>query len=198
MTLDPPIQAVYSSPYYRCLQTINPFVELQQELQSDLKAPGATKLHPAAATIRPEYGLCEWFGSAPFNHPQPAPPEVLKDMFPAYDDDYASALAPFRKGETLTQLHERIASATQAIIDRCDAEGKRAVVLCTHAAVVIVLGRVLTGLIPESVEVEDFRAFTCGLSVYRRQGSSNKKREDVAPSTDKHGTSHSHGMVFIT
>ncbi|KAF4984039.1 hypothetical protein FZEAL_697 [Fusarium zealandicum] len=174
MTLDPPIDAVYSSPYYRCLQTITPFVELKQEqLQGELNTKDAT-----AATIRPEYGLCEFFGAAPFDHPIPASPKRLKALFPAYDESYASALTPSRKGETIQDLYRRVAAAVQAIIDRCDAEGKRAVVLCTHAAVVIALGRVLTGRIPDSVETEDFGAFTCGLSVYRRQGMQNGKLAD--------------------
>lgn len=60
----------------------------------------------------------------------------------------------------------------QSIIDRCDAEDRRAVVLCTHAAVVIMLGRILTGDFPETVDTDDFHAFTCGLSVYRRKPDS--------------------------
>ncbi|KAF4456248.1 Transcription factor tau 55 kDa subunit [Fusarium albosuccineum] len=165
MNLDPPIDVVYSSPYYRCLQTITPFVELkQQQLQNE---PGTKDTAPAV--IRPEYGLCEFFGAAPFDHPIPASSKRLKASFPAYDENYVSALTPSRKGETIQDLYGRVAAAVQAIIDRCDAEGRRAVVLCTHAAVVIALGRVLTGHIPESVETEDFQAFTCGLSVYRRR-----------------------------
>jgi transcription factor C subunit 7 len=42
-------------------------------------------------------------------------------------------------------------------------------VLCTHAAVVIALGRVLTGVMPAHVDEEDFAAYTCGVSVYRRK-----------------------------
>ncbi|KAF4454585.1 Transcription factor tau 55 kDa subunit [Fusarium austroafricanum] len=174
MTLDPPIDAVYSSPYYRCLQTIKPFVELkqqqqqqqqQQQLKDELNTQGS-----AIATICPEYGIGEFFGAAPFNHPIPASPKRLKELFPAYDENYVSAITPYRKGETINDLYRRVAAAVQAIIDRCDAEGKRAVVLCTHAAIIIALGRVLTGLIPKAVEEEDFHAFTCGLSTYRRRG----------------------------
>ncbi|KAJ3524136.1 hypothetical protein NM208_g12173 [Fusarium decemcellulare] len=141
MNLDPPIDVVYSSPYYRCLQTITPFVELkQQQLQNE---PGTKDTAPAV--IRPEYGLCEFFGAAPFDHPIPASSKRLKASFPAYDENYVSALTPSRKGETIQDLYGRVAAAVQAIIDRCDAEGRRAVVLCTHAAVVIALGRVPHG-----------------------------------------------------
>ena len=167
LSLDPPIDTVYSSPYYRCLQTITPFANLKN------------------AKILPEKGISEWFGSAPFDHPQPAPTEVLKPMFPAYCVDYVSAQTPSRKGETLPQLYERIAATVRDIVERCDAEGKRAIVLCTHAAVVIALGRILTGNVPESPDVDDFQAFTCGLSVYYRKGasgSSNLADEKLVPS----------------
>ncbi|KAF5026630.1 hypothetical protein F66182_1256 [Fusarium sp. NRRL 66182] len=166
MTLDPPIDVVYSSPYYRCLQTITPFVELKQPQKDD----SSTK-DPAAATIRPEHGLGEFFGAAPFDHPIPASPKRLKELFPAYDENYVSAITPSRKGETIKDLYGRVGAAMRAIIERCDAEGQRAVVLCTHAAVVIALGRVLTGRLPSSIEEEDFHAFTCGLSTYRRRGT---------------------------
>ncbi|KAI9166844.1 F-box/LRR-repeat protein 2 [Paramyrothecium foliicola] len=167
LTLDPPVEAVYSSPYYRCLQTITPFVEKhRQQPQNDVAA---------ITMIRPEHGLCEWFGSAPFEHPRPASPEMLKAMFPAFDLDYVPAVTPRSKGESLSQLYERVSIGVRAIIDRCDAEDRRAAVICTHAAVVIALGRILTGEMPENSEVDDFRAFTCGLSVYRRD---NAKLDD--------------------
>lgn len=168
MTLDPPVEAVYSSPYYRCLQTITPFVELQQQKQANGDVLGSGS--PSATTIiRPEHGLCEWFGSAPFEHPGPASPSVLKSLFPAFDESYVSAKHPPKRGETLAQLQARLTATMQSIIDRCDAEDRRAVVLCTHAAVVITLGRILTGCFPETVDTDDFRAFTCGVSVYRRK-----------------------------
>ncbi|KAF7563782.1 hypothetical protein G7046_g327 [Stylonectria norvegica] len=164
-----------------CLQTIAPFVELKQQQLED--GPGGRDT--AAAVIRPEYGLCEWFGSAPFDHPIPASPERLKTAFPAYDMTYDSALTPSRKGETIDELYERVAAAMQAIIDRCDAEGRRAVVLCTHAAVVISLGRVLTGQFPDCVETEDFGAHTCGLSVYRRQAMQGTAYDASGSSTSE-------------
>lgn len=131
-----------------------------------------------AAKIRPEHGIQEWFGSAPFDHPRPATTDVLKSLFPAVDEGYVSAVAPSPRGETLAQLQDRVAVALRAIIARCDADGTRAVVLCSHAAVVIVLGRILTGQMPETIEAEDFRAFTCGLSVYRRKSDGESERGD--------------------
>ncbi|EXL85995.1 hypothetical protein FOPG_02243 [Fusarium oxysporum f. sp. conglutinans race 2 54008] len=160
MTLDPPIDAVYSSPYYRCLQTITPFIELKQQQLKD--QPGIRG--SAAATIRPEHGI-------------------------AFDENYASAITPSRKGETINDLYGRVAAAVRAIIERCDAEGHRAVVLCTHAAVVITLGRILTGRIPKAVEEEDFHAFTCGLSTYRRRGPGLKRTPMLGPNKSHPPTS---------
>ncbi|KAL0931814.1 phosphoglycerate mutase [Colletotrichum truncatum] len=189
MTVDPPIEAVYSSPYYRCLQTITPFVSLKEDELRRLgeKAAGAES---DAAVIRPEHGLCEWYGAAPFEHPTPASPEVLKPMFRHYDETYQSRVFPARNGETIDQLHDRLAAAVQAIIEQCDAQGKRAVVLCSHAASIIALGRVLTGVMPETIDAEDFRAFTCGLSVYRRKSPSAWER---ASGTDADSNSWRNG-----
>lgn len=164
MAVSPQIDAVYSSPYYRCLQTISPFVELKRASQE-----------PASASswIRPEHGIREWFGSAPWDHPVPASLKVLKGMFPACCDGYVSAKTPSSKGETLAQLYERVATTLRTLIERSDAEGHRAIVICSHAATIISIGRVLTGRVPSDPEVDDFKAFTCGLSVYRRQRGDN-------------------------
>lgn len=119
--------------------------------------------------IRVEPGVGEWYGAAPFEHPTSAAPEVLKSMFTAIDLSYQGAVRPPRMGESLQELHDRVAATMQDIVSQCDRDGIRAIVICTHAAVVIAIGRVLTGAMPDSVEVEDFQAFTCGLSVYRRK-----------------------------
>ncbi len=153
-----------SSPYYRCLQTVDQFVQLRARQPDPALGP---------LTIRGETGIGEWYGSAPFEHPTPAPPERLRELF-ANLDDYAPAVVPPRKGESIGELHDRVAAAAQAIIDQCDRDGARAVLLCTHAAVMIALGRVLTGEMPEDVRIGDFGAFTCGLSVYRRRRSDSE------------------------
>lgn len=161
MTLDPPVDRVYSSPYYRCLQTVEPFVRLWAQSAR----PGAAN-RPA---ILGEAGLSEWYGSAHFEHPTSASSDRLAELFPAFDRSYAPAVVPSRMGESITQLHDRVASTMDALIKQCDEAGVRAVLLCSHAATVIALGRVLTGVMPDNVEAEDFRAFTCGLSVFRRR-----------------------------
>lgn len=171
MTLTPPVGAVFSSPYYRCLQTIAPF--------TDLHAAAAGDESPAAR-IRPEAGIAEWYGSAPFEHPQPADGAALKRLFPRYDEGYVSGAAPRADGETVEELYERVARGVAGIIDKCDAEGVRAAVLCTHAATMIALGRVLTGRVPADVGEADFEAFTCGLSVFRRRRGGGEEKDAPA------------------
>lgn len=165
-TLDPKVDRVYSSPFYRCLQTMQPFMQQQQQQQCG----GSVD---KKMLMLPEHGIREWFGAAPFDHPEPAEPGTLKAMFPSLDESYVSAVRPSRRGETLDQLQERVAAALKAIIMQCDADGARAVVLCSHAAVIILMGRILTGRIPPSVDADDFHAFTCGLSVYGRADPGN-------------------------
>lgn len=164
MTFEPPIDAVYSSPYYRCLQTISPFVTRRNE------SGGAG----APLAIQTERGLSEFYGAAPFDHPIPAEIPFLKGLFPDIDETYQSRVVPSRKGEAIEALYRRVKSAVEVIVEECDAKGHRTVILCSHAAVVIALGRVLTGDIPETVDVQDFGAFTCGLSKFRRSKADPK------------------------
>jgi transcription factor C subunit 7 len=172
LVVDPQIDQVYSSPFYRCLQTIAPFVRAKNETSSGnaVRSRLATSEAPPVPGIRAEQGFGEWFGLAPFEHPAAAPLTMLQASFPEMDSDYQSQVLPCRYGESLVQLHNRVAAALRAIIKRSDEEGHKAVVICSHAAVIISIGRVLTGRIPEQVEEEDFFAYTCGLSTYERLG----------------------------
>ena len=47
--------------------------------------------------------------------------------------------------------------------------GERAILICTHAASMIAIGRALTGRMPEDICEEDFKTFTCGVSTFRRR-----------------------------
>ncbi|KAK8055444.1 Transcription factor tau 55 kDa subunit [Apiospora rasikravindrae] len=180
LQVDPSIDQIYSSPYYRCLQTISPFVARLKEGATTTAGDGRRLQLPsispspgpgASGGIRVEAGISEWYGLAPWEHPTSAPLPELATLFPnsAIDTSYTSRVVPPRHGESIAQLHERAAAAIAAIVEQSDREGARAIVLNTHAAVMIALGRVLTGRMPASVEEEDFKAFTCGLSIYRRR-----------------------------
>lgn len=49
----------------------------------------------------------------------------------------------------------------------------KAIIICTHAATLIAIGRVLTGRMPDDTSEEDFRPFTCGVSTFVRRGKEN-------------------------
>lgn len=78
-------------------------------------------------------------------------------------------------GETISQLHDRVAYAVNQIITSVDAEsGSKhvAILICTHAATLIAIGRTLTGYMPSDPNEEDFVAPTAGITKFaRKQGS---------------------------
>ena len=171
ISVTPPVDVVVSSPYYRCLETVKPFVELAA---SPATAAPWQKLY----RVRPDTGFAEWYGSAPFEHPTHAAFEKLSSLFPTISLHAGSSkVSPSRYGESLEALHNRVAAATDALIKHADEEGHRTAMVCTHAAVVIAMGRVLTGLMPDDESKEDFRAFTCGLSLFRRKSQYGRKSE---------------------
>ncbi|KAF7948761.1 hypothetical protein EAE96_007953 [Botrytis aclada] len=168
-TLSPPIERIYSSPFYRCIQTISPLIPHLSSRTSD----------PATLKIRGENGLGEWYGTARFDHPSPATPELLHSLFPTYDKEYVPKIRPSVNGESIETLHDRTAYALHRVIEDADREGVKAIVICTHAATLIAIGRCLTGRMPEDVGEEDFRPFTCGLSVFERKESGDEAGKDV-------------------
>ncbi|KAI0534661.1 histidine phosphatase superfamily [Xylaria digitata] len=177
LRLNPPIDRIYSSPYYRCLQTILPFLSRHNSGQNKGSASDDDVPH-SRLSIRVDPGLSEWYGRANFEHPTAASLDDLSALFADLDKNYNSSPAPRRRGESIPQLYERVASCIEAIIAHCDKEGKKSILISTHAAVVIALGRILTAEVPEDASVDDFKAFTCGLSEYRRRGAHRDAYQD--------------------
>ncbi|KAL9089757.1 MAG: hypothetical protein Q9165_005551 [Trypethelium subeluteriae] len=162
MKMDPPIETIYSSPFYRCVQTLKPFMQRSHEERSP----------PGNRTVKSERGLGEWFGVADFDHPRPAQYEILQaEHFPFLDRETGFGVIPDLKGESIAGLHDRVAQILNAIIQFEDRrpEQPRTLLLCTHAAVMIAIGRVLTGQMPADPNEEDFRCGTCSLSGYKRR-----------------------------
>ncbi|KAK2762199.1 hypothetical protein FQN54_001208 [Arachnomyces sp. PD_36] len=174
---------VYSSPFYRCLETIRPSVEALKE-----KATGAEDL-----VVRTENGLGDWFGYATyFTHPAPASRTELQSHFPSILTSSSTStrrhdkshVIPPPHGETIPQLHDRLALTLSRIVAEVDSEldaeeeknreggeqQSRAILICTHAASLIAIGRALTGNMPEDPSEVDFRPFTAGLSTFVRRG----------------------------
>lgn len=92
---------------------------------------------------------------------------------------YKPHIKASEKGETIEQLHERVAYALHKIIEECDRDGVKTIVICTHAATLIALGRVLVGRMPQDVGEQDFRPFTCGLSTFERRTQGAGIAEEV-------------------
>ncbi|CAI7669453.1 unnamed protein product [Penicillium viridicatum] len=187
---------VYSSPFYRCLQTIQPSVEELKRISAESGKsqqdgqPGSIDRH-AEFDVRIENGLGEWFGATDFfDHPAHPTIEIMSTHFPTLlseaSQTYKPLLIPSRRGETITQLHNRVAAALEGIIADIDEEisaleaelppdqrTSKSILICAHAAPLIAMGRALTGQMPDDSSEEDFNVFTAGLSTFKRRGASS-------------------------
>ncbi|KZS93003.1 phosphoglycerate mutase-like protein [Sistotremastrum niveocremeum HHB9708] len=123
--------AIFSSPYYRCLQTSVPCAEA-------LGLP-----------IYVEHGLSEWYSPvAPGTglHPRPSlPPDLLKYV-PGIDPSWTPTWIPSRQGETVEEVHSRVGGFLSLFVPRVqNAFGHKHILLISHAATVIALTRELVG-----------------------------------------------------
>ncbi|KJA29196.1 hypothetical protein HYPSUDRAFT_50685 [Hypholoma sublateritium FD-334 SS-4] len=126
--------AIFSSPYYRCLQTSRP-------LARALGIP-----------IYVEHGIAEWYSPVEPGtglHPRPGPTGALHALFPEIDPAWRTLFYPSRKGETVDELHVRIDAFLRAfrpaLAARVPAERRRRLLFVTHAATTIALVRTLVG-----------------------------------------------------
>ncbi|KAJ6156212.1 hypothetical protein N7497_005097 [Penicillium chrysogenum] len=212
---------IYSSPFYRCLQTIQPSVEELKRIsaESGKSQPngqiGSIDRH-AELDVRIENGLGEWFGATDFfDHPPHPNAEIMSTHFPTLlteaSQTYKPLLIPSRRGETIAQLHNRVATTLEGIIADIDAEvsaleaelppdqrTSKSVLICAHAAPLIAMGRALTGHMPHDSSEEDFNVFTAGLSTFKRRRASTPS---AVQSGDQHESSSeealAEGTTFI-
>ncbi|KAL5387064.1 hypothetical protein DPSP01_003676 [Paraphaeosphaeria sporulosa] len=158
--IEPPVDRIYSSPFYRCLQTLKPTTERLFK-----EGSGGRK-------IRIDRGVGEFFGRADFEHPAPPSIEILNKHFRDLDQDYVSVHIPPANGEWLSELHQRVTRALTKIVTDLDhdPEQPKTLLICTHAATMIAAGRALTGKIPADLNEDDFQCYTASLSKYVRRG----------------------------
>ncbi|CAE7199782.1 hypothetical protein P3342_010316 [Pyrenophora teres f. teres] len=163
--VEPPVDRIYSSPFYRCLQTVKPFSD---KLFEQGKAKGL---------IRIDRGIGEFFGRAHFTHPTPPHLELLTQHFQNLDPEYESVHLPASTGEMIVELHERVRKALDHIVATLDKDPDqpRSVLLCSHAATIIAAGRVLTGQMPQNPDEQDFHCYTAGLSKFVRRSADPEK-----------------------
>lgn len=158
------------------MQTITPTVTLLNSTRPSSAPP---------LKIRVENGLGEFYGLARFDHPSPAPLDTLHTHFEDLDGAYQLVIRPSVNGESVECLHDRIAYALHHVIKKLDSDpdGPRALLICTHAASMIAIGRVLTGRMPEDHGEEDFKCFTCSLSRFERKQKKADAEEEPEPPT---------------
>jgi transcription factor C subunit 7 len=180
LATDPTIDAVYSSPFYRCIQTLAPFTAARTAQNSN--DPKISK-----ALVNLEAGLGEFYGLARFDHPSPATYKVLSQHFPEnLAPEREPIVVPSTKGESIPQLHDRIAYCLNELIQRLDADPScpRTLLICTHAASMIAIGRALTGDMPEDECAEDFKCFTCAFSKFERRAATNGSTASTTGESD--------------
>lgn len=111
-------------------------------------------------------------------------------------------ITPSPNGETIAELHDRVAVALDAIIGEVDAEiadyeahhpeeihRSKAILLCSHAAPIIAMGRALTGNTPRNAFERDFKPFVAGLFKFvRRRRMSAGDAATCADETGKGGS----------
>ncbi|KAI5898340.1 PGAM-domain-containing protein [Schizophyllum commune H4-8] len=144
---------IFSSPYYRCLQTVQPIA----------KALGLP--------IYVEHGLAEWYSPArPGSglHPRPGSAESLKAHFPEIDPEgWETIWYPSRKGESLSEVHDRCGGFLNALLPEVDRRWKnkhQRILLVSHAATIIALIHELEG-----DRTKEFRVGCCTLSELERK-----------------------------
>ncbi|VDB99628.1 unnamed protein product [Peniophora sp. CBMAI 1063] len=127
--------AIWSSPYYRCLQTIAPTAEA-------LGIP-----------IFIEHGLSEWYSPVEPGtglHPRPGSAHSLQQHCAHVSPEgWQSVYLPSRHGEDVPDFHDRAADTLRALIPLAEKtlpENKHErILLMSHAATVIGLARALCG-----------------------------------------------------
>jgi broad specificity phosphatase PhoE len=80
------------------------------------------------------------------DHPTPLDVDAWSKFFPDVKFRKGeTGIIPNRRGETMKEIHERARRALKVLLRRADEDGLDTILLCTHAATNIALGRALTG-----------------------------------------------------
>ncbi|CAI7464052.1 CGH_1_collapsed_G0050630.mRNA.1.CDS.1 [Saccharomyces cerevisiae] len=126
LSLDNQPEAAFASPFYRCLETVQPIAKL-------LEIP-----------VYLERGIGEWY--RPDRKPVipvPAGYEILSKFFPGViSQEWDSTLTPNEKGETEQEMYMRFKKFWPLFIERVEKEypNVECILLVTHAASKIALG----------------------------------------------------------
>lgn len=154
-------QLVISSPFSRCITTAMPTVE-----RLDLE-------------LVVEPGLAEWFPPVwPTDtgvHPSPPRAEQVQDYFPRVSTRWSPLMYPDPEGETIADVHHRMYACFERLNRRCEEWGIRRVLLVSHAASSIALGRMLLTAGQVEHAKHDIRAGTASVSKYAHENGQWKQ-----------------------
>ncbi|KAL8680146.1 MAG: hypothetical protein Q9224_000979 [Gallowayella concinna] len=119
---------------------------------------------------RPLIMTSEWYGTGRSNDPAPANAPLLQTFFPTYSTEYRTIWTPAVSGESIEELYSRCAYVAARMIQELDTHplNPKSVLICTHAAIIPIIGRILTGNKPKSPTEGDFIPWTASLFTFRR------------------------------
>ena len=154
-TLDPKPELMFSSPFYRCLQTSKPVKEA-------LDIP-----------LRVDRGLGEWYKPDRNIIPIPADVETLQTFFPdMINPDWEPSIVPSSQGETEEEIFERCHKFWPKFIANVERRFPEvtAIMLVTHAAAKAALGMNLlkfpNARMPIDMEGTIMRNGSCSMDRY--------------------------------
>lgn len=169
LSLDNQPEAVFTSPFYRCLQTTQPVAKL-------LEIP-----------VYLERGIGEWY--RPDRKPVipvPAGYEILSRFFPGIiSSEWESTLIPCEKGETEQEMYARCKTFWPLFIEHVEKEypNVECILLVTHAASKIALGMSLLGFANPRMSLDEngniIRSGSCSLDKYEVLRKSYDITEEV-------------------
>lgn len=67
----------------------------------------------------------------------------------------------------------------KCILADCERNNVENILICTHAATIIAIARVLTGKVPVDNEEEDFHTHTCGISTFISKDEMAKRQDST-------------------
>ena len=156
LSIEPHPEIIFSSPFYRCLQTSSPIAEV---LDVDIVL---------------ETGIGEWYKPERPVIPNPAGFETLSPFFSKLKNTWEPTVKPSLKGETPEQIFARCQEFFQKFIPKFEAKYPHVetILFVTHAAAKIALGMALLGFNSVDEPLDDegtrLRAGACSLDKYER------------------------------
>lgn len=156
LSIEPHPEIIFSSPFYRCLQTSKPIADV---LDIDIVL---------------ETGIGEWYKPDRATIPDPGTFELLSPFFPRLKNTWESTVKPSLAGETEEAIFERSKDFLNKFIPKFEAKHPdiETVLFVTHAAAKIALGMALLGFnsVRDALDDEDtrLRAGACSLDKFER------------------------------